>query len=647
MSKVKFAIALHFHQPTGNFEDVFDKACRLCYKPFFELLSKYPKIKISVHISGSLFDYLDKAEPDLVKSIKKMVRRGQVEMIGGGYYEPILPAIPERDAAGQIKMMSEYLRKEFGVKAAGAWIPERVWEGRLVELLYNAGIRYCVLDDEHLIRSGIDKGATHGYYMTGGKKKIAVFPSSKALRYMIPFKDIRDVFDYFKEAAASGKSAIITYGDDGEKFGLWPGTQKSVFEDGWLKVFFDGLMNYKDIVETVCLSDCLKRAKPLGSVDIDNGSYEEMMEWSGGGWKNFLSRYAEAGRINRKMIETSDKVDEARRKPAKASADDIRLAERELYKGQCNCAYWHGLFGGIYLYHLRKAVYEHLIKADEIAHRAINNKSAPVITERAYDGAREIVMEDDNFSICIDPQSGGVIKELDYKPRAFNIVNTLSRTKEQYHDTMSKKLYYDRFPRHLLRDYFVSASSGIDNFIGADFVDLGGFTKGKYDYRPDKGGVTLVRHGQVSGVKIILSKNIKISSQNELEISYAIDKEGDIGADTVFAVEFNLVMPDLNSIRYYYSADGKPVGGINTKGTAPSSGNFGISDGKDEFGVMLNFSKKPDDIIYYPVETVSQSDRGLELNYQCSSILPRWHSGLKDGKTWNLSIKLGTVSQPS
>src|SRR3712207_8106989 len=39
-------------------------------------------------------------------------------------------------------------------------------------------------------------------------------------------------------------------------------------------------------------------------------------------------------------------------------------AVKELYRAQCNCAYWHGAFGGVYLSFMRGALWHHLLRAE-------------------------------------------------------------------------------------------------------------------------------------------------------------------------------------------------------------------------------------------------------------------------------------------
>ncbi len=239
MKKVFFAIVLHFHQPIGNFNDVLERAYKNCYSPLIDLLWDHPDIKINLHISGCLLDYFETEKKHFLEKLYRMSRRGQIEFLSGGYYEPIFIAIPPRDLQGQITMMSKYLKRRFKYSPRGVWVTERVWQGQLAAQINAAGIDYCILDDTHLLRAGVPQEGMRGYYLTGGANgQTAVFPSDKKLRYSIPFGKTGEIMDYFRAAAEKQDSPLFVYGDDGEKFGEWPGTHKWVYEEGWLKNFF-------------------------------------------------------------------------------------------------------------------------------------------------------------------------------------------------------------------------------------------------------------------------------------------------------------------------------------------------------------------------------------------------------------------------
>ena len=143
---VTLLMAVHCHQPVGNFGFVFEDAYAKAYDPFLAVLERHPGVRVSLHYSGCLLDWLAEHRPAFLDRVRALVRRGQVEVLAAGYYEPILPLIPEADRQGQLAAMREAVRSRFGDDATGAWLTERVWEPDLPATLARAGIRYTMVD---------------------------------------------------------------------------------------------------------------------------------------------------------------------------------------------------------------------------------------------------------------------------------------------------------------------------------------------------------------------------------------------------------------------------------------------------------------------------------------------------------------------
>src|SRR5262249_54520419 len=153
-------------------------------------------------------------------------------------------------------------------------------------------------------------------------------------------------------------------------------------------------LTHSDRLRTTTFADWMAANPPTGRVYLPTASYEEMGEWTlpttaqpayhhvkhiidehkevtvgrafvrGGTWQSFMSKYPEANFMHKKMLEVSDELEEARNKATDGDRPELERGERELYRAQCNCSYWHGLFGGLYLNYLRDAVYHHLIEAE-------------------------------------------------------------------------------------------------------------------------------------------------------------------------------------------------------------------------------------------------------------------------------------------
>ncbi|MFA5196679.1 MAG: 4-alpha-glucanotransferase, partial [Bacteroidales bacterium] len=147
MGKLYFIFGVHNHQPVGNFPHIFKEAYEKCYFPFLSLLEDFPKIKFCIHNSGPLYDWMKEHGKDYLELLKKMVKRGQVEVVSGGYYEPILPIVSDSDKYGQINLMNDFIKKEFSGKPCGIWTAERVWEPYLARVIGNCGLNYTFLDD--------------------------------------------------------------------------------------------------------------------------------------------------------------------------------------------------------------------------------------------------------------------------------------------------------------------------------------------------------------------------------------------------------------------------------------------------------------------------------------------------------------------
>ena len=482
---IDFAIALHFHQPVGNFDEIFERVYNNCYLKFLKLLQKYPQIKMSFHFSGSLLSWIEKNHPEFFNLVKELVKSNQVEIISGGFYEPILPMISEEDAIGQIKMLTNYINKKFGFKPAGAWIPERVWEPQLASTLNKAQVKYGIVDDTHFIKAGLDKSDTYGYYLTGDSPKtMALFGSDKTLRYYIPFKDPKETINYIKRVSRN-KKGIFFYGDDAEKFGEWPKTYKLVYEDGWLDNFFKMLIDNSEWLHTVTLREAIARHAPLGKIFIPPASYAEMIKWSGGSWRNFFLKYPESNQMHKKMMWISKRIKNLKRKAAgKKIKQLLKSAAEYLYKGQSSCAYWHGIFGGLYLFNLRGAIYENLIKAESILDRIECRSAHMQIADYNSDNFKEIIFSNRLISAYLSPNNGGRLLELDYKPLAANLINTLSRKKESYHRQIKNvKIIYDSYPKSCLLDHIMPAQVTYQQFKTAGAREVEDFINRSYSYK--------------------------------------------------------------------------------------------------------------------------------------------------------------------
>lgn len=704
MSNLRLILALHNHQPVGNFEGVFEAAYRDSYLPFLEVLERYPEITFCLHTSGPLLEWLVDQRPDYVARVRALVETGRVEILGGGYFEPIMTMIPHVDRVGQIRSYAAYLEEVFGARVRGMWTPERVWEQHLVSAFAEAGVEYTVLDDFHFEQAGVVGDDLFGYYLTEDEGRLLkVFPGSETLRYTIPFQEPHATYEFLRDLAARRPGATVVFADDGEKFGSWPETYDHVYTRGWLNRFCDMIVGNKEWIASTTLGRTVDSTLPLGKVYISDGSYREMTEWAltpernsayeraarvvrqhdrsaeikpffraGGFWRNFKAKYPESDEMYARMLGLSGRLAALSARPD-ADPDYIEAARRELHRGQCNCPYWHGAFGGLYLPHLRGAIYQALIACHESLDEA-EGKAGPRVELEVgdfnLDARQEIRIENDRLVAFFRPAQGGHLYELDAREAGVNLLATLDRRPEPYHQTildvirargsddqrgaddkvvlkhegLDDRLVYDGHPRKAFVDHFYPHDVTLDDLAACLPVERGDFVSGAYLARVKREGkrVSLVmeRPGLVDEHPIKIRKTVEAAAGSPtLEVRYEIEE---IPADTRlrFGVEINLAgMAGHADDRYYATPSGERLGTLDSRVDRPELDGLSLSDEWLDLKVGLSWSK-PGGLWCLPVETVSQSEGGFEKVYQSSAVIPHWEVVGDESGRWEVTIRL-------
>jgi len=689
LNTVSLIFGCHAHQPVGNFDFVFRRAYDDCYRPFLDVLERHPGVKVVLHFTGPLFDWFEEHQPDFLDRVAGLVAAGRVEIMGGGYYEPLLCAIPERDAVSQILRMRTYCAQRFGVEPRGMWLTERVWEPHMARILHHAGVEYTALDDTHFLCSGLRPDQLFGYYITEDEgAPLKIFPILEKLRYLIPFRQVEETIAYLRQVAEQHGPCVATLHDDYEKFGVWPGTHGSVYGEGWLDRFFAALEENRDWLRTVTYAEYAEQAPPIGRAYIPCASYEEMMTWAlptdaqrafnrfrdrlrqqpdlyeqgqiflrGSFWRNFLAKYPEANTMQKRMLRVSARLDRLRETAAQ-NALLLDKAEVLLHQGQCNCAYWHGVFGGLYLNHLRSAVYERLIAADCLLDVA-EGLTGPrwVQTDCDGDGLEEVVLETPHAVAFLKPSDGASLYEWDCKIRPFNLCNVLSRREEPYHDLLrlglaradqanegnlsihemvrakssdlDHYLIYDPWRRACLRDRFFTPPDDADVFRRCAENERGDFVSGPYGVRVEDNACVLEKTGRVilsdhSPRSVRVEKRIE-PAENGLRTRYTLSCPEGWPEDLCFGVELAFNFLTGSAPDRYYHSDSVSL-------DRPMLGHCGIFEHlvhlalRDEWmqlecGVRVN---RPSRFLHFPIDTVSQSEDGQERVHQGCVVLPCW-----------------------
>lgn len=632
MKKVNFLFGIHCHQPVGNFGHVFDEAYEKAYLPFIKVLENHPRIKVTVHYSGILFDWFKQQHPEFIDLLRKLVRRGQLEILSSGYYEPILSIIPDEDKVGQIEKMNHFIREEFGMAPRGMWLTERVWEPSLPKPIVKAGIEYTMVDDHHFKLAGIEEKKLNGYFVTEDQgETLNLFPINKKLRQMIPFNPPEEIIEYLQGLGNKSGSAAAVCLDDGEKLGLQADSHKFIYEEGYLEKLFTELEANAKWIRCMTLSDYIEEYPPKGRAYLPTASYEEMMEWSGGYFRNFFIKYPEANNMHKRMLQVSNRLASLRKGRnlfgSRENDEHLVKALDHLYQAQCACAYWHGLYNGLYSGHLRRAVYENLIKAEVEMERFSRRGNTFIdvgVTDLNKDGKDEVILTNNMLSLFFAPLNGGTLFELDYKLKPTNVINSIARHKEDYH---KKKIAYDNYSRACLVDHFFTPDMTFDKMVAGEYKEAGDFVEKDYTFMPRRGmgeiGITLARDGNVEKMPVKVEKTVSLlAKQSIINIEYTVTNQGKEKDEFWFGIEFNF-----------------SISGDRSKGEVENLRLVKMVDGERGFDVSLELDKNA--LVWrFPVETVSRSDTGIITDYQSSAVIPSWKFSLEPNQSWKVQLTL-------
>ncbi|PTN12765.1 alpha-amylase/4-alpha-glucanotransferase domain-containing protein [Nitrosomonas aestuarii] len=656
---VSLLFGVHAHQPIGNFPEVLADAHLRCYRPFLEVLFRYPDFHFAVHFSGWLLDYLFEHYPQDIALLKEMVQRGQVELFGAGDTEPVLAVIPNRDRIGQIETFSQKLAAKLGQRPSGAWLTERVWESTVVTSLADCGIRYVIVDDYHFLCTGKTTTQLYGFYTTEeDTRKLDIFPISEALRYKLPFSPASDAIAYIESLAdmpshhGDNPRIAAIYFDDIEKFGIWPETYQWVYEQGWLEQFVQGVLASPGI-STCHYRDYHAAEKTQGIIYLPTTSYIEMNEWTlsaesacayadlinlskssgwfehkkaflrGGIWKNFLSRYPESNWMHKRMLGLSARLAAL---PKKQRTGEM---QQKLYAAQANDAYWHGLFGGLYLPHLRRAVYSNLIALETMLDACVPRPNC-VTQDIDLDGTKEACLQNSNLQIILKLNRHASIVEFDAYSLNHNFGDTLQRQKEHYFhkiqlngvsstDTGSSgsgiASAHDRsINKHIIQ----VADLEPDDYPRNLFVDRLDRTLIDYQHVVTDSSNTHAIHFQTNDAAPQIHKQFELM-HNRLSVSYRFSGK----TDNLFSTEINLAMPSCDGMGGRFIDRNDILGGFGQLLRLTNMTEVVLDDAVLGGYVTLKTST-PAQLCAQPYFTVSQSENGFEKIMQAVTLLLEW-----------------------
>ncbi|MBK8024387.1 MAG: DUF1926 domain-containing protein [Chloroflexi bacterium] len=728
-ARMYLSLIFHNHQPVGNFENVFAEGYDKAYLPLVALLERHPKVRAAMHFTGPLRDWILDKRPDFLPRVRALVARGQLEILGGGYYEPVLTMLSDEDKIGQMNMMSAAVQADFGARPAGMWLAERVWEPSLARPIAQAGLKYAMVDDTHFNFAGYKDDDLFGYYVTEEQGyPLNLFASSKDLRYLFPWKPVEETIGWLRRKAdqlsgdPTAPPPLALMGDDGEKFGMWPGTWDHCWTNGYMDRFFEAVAANADWLETITPGDYLSRFPARGRAYLPTASYMEMTEWAlpaermhelttlrrdidreidskqwsdpgradylrallrsmrGGFWRGFLAKYPEVNQMQKRAAYTSSRLH------AVAENGIRNEGLRRVWAAQCNCAYWHGVFGGTYLFHIRAANYANILEAEALLAK---DKIQVEQCDFDLDSREDVVVNGSPFSLILAPAAGGALVEWDDLPSRSNLLNIMSRRREGYHYALEaaaarsdvitpempqwhaienvhttwvrakrlgleRELVVDWHRRAGFIDHFLGEDAALDGFRRATYDEAGDFVLGSYTTAviatPERCEIALQRDGHVwvtgadpssrSHQAVRVEKRfVMAAGERAFQVEYTVTSLAEVPLKLRFGVETAYGLEGGDTEACYLSLPNGEVTGLGMAAASDAVSHYRIGTQIRHLEVVVQ-SRQSGELWRFPLAPVSMSEAGFEQVYQGTVFLHLFPITLAPGASWTNTFRL-------
>ncbi|MBI9103450.1 MAG: DUF1926 domain-containing protein [Spirochaetales bacterium] len=629
MSKTRLVLGIINSQPLGLQQDYYEAVYQNYYKPCLTVLSEFPDIPFVLYYSGPLLDWLEVKHPEATMLINDMVKRKQVELLGGGFYEPLLSIIPNSDRSGHIELQTIQIRKRFGRRPRGGWIGEMVWEPGLPLSLKNSGLDYTFLDDTYLKAAGVKSDEMNYPCLTEEQgKTIMIFPLDSELKSYLLENSPADSFAYLKLRLKSlekkdprGRIRVLSLFFKGEE---WNGVEGGsrlrellvLLQKNRKELNIDLPSHYTRV--TTPLKKIYFPALMPGKMIHDKKDIPRHDTA-----RSLVTTYPEINLLYSKLLYVNNQIRQIRGDKSRKKS-----AQLGIWKAQQNRIFWYPKDEGNTYRYVRQSAYHDLIQAEIHSRESGIFQPNMVKYDFTMKGTPDFMFQGTQVNAYISSE-GAKVFELDYLPKPWNYQDTICHWAETQgnRDSFIETFYSDEdHPRKNVNSKGFSLESS--------YFELEEFDKDKnvliftLDTRiPDifgkKHAVTLIK-------KYVFKKN-------GLNVNYEIKNNSDTVLEFYFTTEINInFATDVDKTIIEYVTRGVKKSSNDPNGNYRDLKSLQVKDVKNKCLFSLNTSKNSD-LIKTRREIVDENFGPL---YQGTKFMFGWKKKAEPHKSWGVELGL-------
>lgn len=651
MSILKFC--LQFTTGSSSFIDNADykSVYENYFKPLGTYLYAHPEIPFAFYFTGTQFDLIKQKNPEFIEILRKLYNRKQIELLGGGYYNPVFPILFPLDRTGQVELLSSTIRKALGKRPRGVVLCASAWDPSLVTSFETCGMEYVELDVSLLPK---EKNLYLPLIVSDRGKSLKVI--SLNTEFVPQKNETPDNFIKRIKSAVDKTSKIESEYSDSDKIITIPMVKESMdvfLQKEWLEDFMN-LINtkYSDLIKLDLPANCIKDSNSFVPSYIHAGISAEIAKWALEPYKqteikanssvniyDFMQTYKRSQALYNRMIFVSLLVNQCK-------GDKMRkkTAREYLWAAQTGDAYVCKSSGILVNSQERQNAYRKLTDAEKLVRECEEFHESVTSYDYNCDGFNEYLCRMDKFNACINPR-GGCIFELDVMKKSGNYADNMSRVTplDKCNDNYEKGIFVD----HLFEP------EEYNHYIKGLPCKNGVFSNNIYKevmYNANKKEVCLETNSHFPGLDqtIRLRKKFIITS-NGIMVQYILKNTSPIALKAKFVVESNFAQTDFSSDKFdTYKIDVVNDDQIEEK--TPESLEFMKNVNAFQLTDVTNnvvFTFEPNEmanLVSYPVTLMRQktNSTNLEPAGRTLSMSLAWDVDLSAGmemeKTINLSI---------
>lgn len=399
------------------------------YKTLASYLFSHENVPFSFFFSGPVLEWLQSQHSEYLLVIEELMARKQIEVLGGGYYNPHFPLLQPADRSGQIEALTTALRKHFKKRPHGCFINESVWDPSLINTLNSCSLEYTMLDYSFFASDMYDPKALTVSITEDMGKSVFVLPLHnelfEAADIALPEAFLEKLI---KAVPSSVSSPAVTCFISAEKL-------SELVQQNWLEECFELLeTTFKEKIELSLPWKVLKNSSAFNKAIIPSGMSKKASSWALKAYaktaqnknstrttiRNFTLLYPEVLNLYSRMTYTSLLVNQCR-------GDKVRkkAAREELWKAQNGASYWFLGSGGITNAKLRNEMYKNLLHAEQLVREVSTVNDSLNSFDVNFDGSNEYVAQFKLYDAYLS-KTGGSIYEFDILQSERNFAATIS-----------------------------------------------------------------------------------------------------------------------------------------------------------------------------------------------------------------------------